>query len=637
MTAGLLESESTGGAVARVGFEYQDAFVLQHLPRWLAHGAFSHVVSEAVGDLEVCYHAAGGGVQRVLHEAKDYVLTSTQFWAEIARFKQVHETSPAEFARFALVCRDFNSVTVPLVSKVARLRGVGASFDDGSVMLANARREIVEWVTGKGQSEATAQFVIDRVEFVTYGAEHADAAFAGEVERHLPTLNLRAREVAALRDQCKVLVAGSSLGPVHRASIEAAVINLLGDEARTWRATATPVLLMNQRVNLEDLGLDVTDFTGPQRSQRSASDWATLSAALTGIGDFIKASRPRPCVALDGKQRMSVACLAGYALSATRGLVLNIEHNGQHYRTNNHDKGSGKFFDQTVESGTDTKQGVVCIGFPTPVGADSVAGAGAELVHLPRLELSSGGAIANMMTLNLAVAEAKQALMRFRSANRLELVHLFIKAPSVFAMALGHRLNGVGGVQLYDWVDGGYALTATPSERQLDLPQPMYQRKMKDIPQTKAITSAMVKTRLVVASRFIGMPSCVEITARPLLQKVRLWLAPIEIGHPRFRGNRSRRSTDTLGLVSGPAIAFIVFVVVLTVWSCWITARAVRRSGSEGTRGSAESGFDTTMGELRDLRAALREAERSGAGPHPRTGGSDPQVRHRRGAPPRPG
>jgi len=462
MTAGLLESESTGGAVARVGFEYQDAFVLQHVPRWLAQGAFSHVVSEAVGDVEVCYHAPGGGVQRVLHEAKDYVLTSTQFWAEIARFKQVHDTSPTEFPRFALVCRDFNSVTAPLVSKVDRLRGVGASFDDDSIMLAGARREIVEWVTGKGQSESTAQFVIDRVGFVTYGADHADAAFAGEVEKHLPSLNFRARDVAALRDQCKVLVARSSLGPVYRASIEAAIINLLGAEARTWMATPTPMLLVTQRVNLEDLGVNVTDFTGPQRSQRNASDWVTLSAAIIGIGDFIKASRARRCVALDGKQRMSVACLVGYALSATRGFVLDIEHNGQHYRTDYHVKANGKFFDQTVEdSAVAAKQGVVCIGFPTPVGVDVAAAAGSALVHLPRLELSSGSAIADMMTLNLAVAEAKQALMRFRSANQLELLHLFIKAPSVFAVALGHRLNGVGGVQMYDWVGSGYALTAT--------------------------------------------------------------------------------------------------------------------------------------------------------------------------------
>lgn len=64
MKASLLASESTGGAIARGGFGYQDAFVLQYLPSWLAQGAFSHVVSEAVGDIEVCYFGHGGPTVR---------------------------------------------------------------------------------------------------------------------------------------------------------------------------------------------------------------------------------------------------------------------------------------------------------------------------------------------------------------------------------------------------------------------------------------------------------------------------------------------------------------------------------------------------------------------------------------------
>lgn len=50
MSASLLEKQSTGGAIARVGFEYQDAFVLRSLPLWLSQSAFSHIVSEALSD-----------------------------------------------------------------------------------------------------------------------------------------------------------------------------------------------------------------------------------------------------------------------------------------------------------------------------------------------------------------------------------------------------------------------------------------------------------------------------------------------------------------------------------------------------------------------------------------------------------
>ena len=80
----------------------------------------------------------------------------------------------------------------------------------------------------------------------------------------------------------------------------------------------------------------------------------------------------------------------------------------------------------------------------------------AEAVRIDPLKIATN----ERPLLNLAVAEAKQALMRFRSAHQLELVHLFVRAPSVFAMTLGHRLNGVGCIQLHDWVDGSYLQTA---------------------------------------------------------------------------------------------------------------------------------------------------------------------------------
>jgi hypothetical protein len=90
MKASLLASESTGGAIARDGFGYQDTFVLQHLPRWLAQGAFSHVVSEAVGDIEVCYFGQGGTTVRTFIEAKSYALSWGDFWDEIKQFKKVN-------------------------------------------------------------------------------------------------------------------------------------------------------------------------------------------------------------------------------------------------------------------------------------------------------------------------------------------------------------------------------------------------------------------------------------------------------------------------------------------------------------------------------------------------------------------
>ena len=461
MTVSLLESESTGGAVARGGFEYQDAFVLQHIPLWLSQGAFSHVVSEAVGDVEVCYHRPGGGVIHVFHEAKNHQLTAPAFWNEIARFKTVHDASPTEFPRFVFVCGGFNAVTSPLVAKLERLRGVGSAFEAGSPILATGRQEVIAWVVKNGQSADIAEFVLDHVDFMTYAAEHANAAFAGEVARHLPSVDMTSSQVSTLRDKCKQLVGRSSSGPVCRKDLEAALVEASGDHAAVWLATPSRVLLEPDAFPAEQLGLVVGGFNGPDRGRRSGSEWEALADAAAAIGDFLKASRERRCVALDAKQRMSVACLLGWAFSATRGFVLQIEHNGQVYRTDNHERAASQFFDEQTEPGVPgATEGVVCVGFPTPIGDDFNVAVDGSFCGIPCLALNSTNVLAGMESLNVAVAEAKTAMVRFRSERKLERVHLFIKAPSAFAMALGHRLNGVGAIQLYDWVDGRYVATA---------------------------------------------------------------------------------------------------------------------------------------------------------------------------------
>lgn len=459
MKASLLASESTGGAIARDGFGYQDAFVLQHLPRWLAQGAFSHVVSEAVGDIEVCYFGQGGTTVRTFIEAKAYALSWGDFWDEIKQFKKVHDTSPTEFPHFVLLCRDFNSTTAPLVAMVSRLRGVGSSYDATSPLLAQTRDEILQWVVAKKQSRDLAQFVVDRVEFITYADENAHSAFPGEVERGLPSINLRAKDAAAFREKCVGMVTRSARGPVTRREIESALVEVLGQDASLWARTPT-ALELGGTVPPFELGLVVDPFNGPGRASLSAADWIQLSASGAAIGEFVKRSRSRTGIALSGKQRMSLACLLGYTFSAAKGFVLDIDHNGERFRTDEHAQMPEPFFAVTSSPANGgIKEGVATIAFPTEAAADVAVATGAGLALAPRLDFVSGRAIDGTLSLNKAVAEAKSALVDFRSRNRLEVIHLFIKAPSHFAMVLGHRLNAVGRIQLYDWSDGRYVTT----------------------------------------------------------------------------------------------------------------------------------------------------------------------------------
>lgn len=461
MSLSLLDPNAKGGAVAREGFAYQDAFVLQHLPGWLAQSGFSHVVSESIGDVEVCYFCPKGGVRRRAYEAKDYALTEADFWSEVRDFLSMHKGAPDEYVEFCLVCGDYKSTVAPLLNKLERLRGVGASYPTDSPVTAQTREEIIGWVVGKGQTRELGEFIINRVAFVTFDATKADTSFAGEMGNAFPDLDLSTKKLQALRTQYALLVSASARGPVWRADLESALMSVLGSEAEEWLRQPTHVRVEEGNASIADLVLDVSGFVGPERAGRTLDDWMRLQAQADGIAAFVKGSRQGRVVGIDAKLRMSMACLLGHVFGAARGFTLSMRHNGLEYRTFEHAATSIPFFSETTADGVlSTEDGVACIGFPTPVGADIGRSDHGQLAALPRLTLESLHAVSDMATLNQAVNEAKSSLVRFRSERGLRTIHLILKAPSFFACVLGHRLNGVEEVQLYDWGDGRYVATA---------------------------------------------------------------------------------------------------------------------------------------------------------------------------------
>lgn len=459
MSASLLEKQSTGGAIARVGFEYQDAFVLKNLPLWLSESAFSHIVSESIGDVEVCYFSPEKNLLRVMYEAKNHSLTPIKFWEEIERFKQAFDIPSSEYIRFSLVCSSYSTTLHPFLAQIERIRGVGSSYSTESVILLKSRQDIINWCVEKEFDSSLAEFALDHVDFLSFNAEDSDSIFIGEIEEKLSNIELTTRKAKQLRDQFKNLICRSSFGPIYRKDFESFICHALEEDRIQWLSDPIKINLSAPSNQCQDLNLDLRDFNGPDRAQKSSSDWSNLIKKAVSIGDFIHSSGDRRTLLIDGKQRMSTACMLGYVFSATRNFLLEIEHNGLAYRTDYHKQKEEQFFNKidSVELQGET-EAIVTIGFPTAIGKD-IDSMINEVKNLPRLNLESSHAIDSMETLNLAVREAKSALVSFKSENKLSKLHLFIKSPSVFAMVFGHRLNGVCDIQLYDWVGGQYIPT----------------------------------------------------------------------------------------------------------------------------------------------------------------------------------
>lgn len=466
MTAPLFERQSTGGVVARVGFDYQDSFLLQSIPLLLSQGAFSHAVSELVGDVEVRYHRPQGGTLCVLYEAKRGQLTKNEIWKEVVRFLELHRAAPDEYVRFVLVCGSYNKDFDPLIRKLERYRGPGESLNQDSAFRVSAEADITGNIVDFGQTAELADFVLRRVTFLEYDDTNVDGAFMHGLTTLLPQMaDMRVADIAEYRRRCKSLVEDSTRRHVTRHALESALVECAPNLAADWLAMPTSLLLTATPADaVEELSVDVGNFNGEGRGNLGAAKWQELQSQLASLGQFVLSSRERRGIHLSAKQRMSLACTVGFSLSATSGLSLQIEHNGKIIDTAVHDRSNLEFFKADESAGVVQSAGgagVAYIGFPYP-GKDDVLRAAdvMGLADVPRLFLSSSTAVTDVSVMNTAVSESKAALAGFRSRHNLSQLHLFIKAPSSFAMSLGHRLNAVGFIQLYDWVETAYLPTA---------------------------------------------------------------------------------------------------------------------------------------------------------------------------------
>ena len=461
MNSPLFQPQALGGVVARGGFEYQDAYMLESIPRLLADTAFSHAVSELLGDIEFRFFRPGGGTYCITYEAKRHQLSKVDFWSEVAHFKELHDAAQDEYVQFVLLCGGFVGEFAPLFNKLARYRGPAEALNQDSSIRIAAAADIVDSIVKVGQTPELAKFVLERVAFVQYSDAQVEASFGMNMGKHLPELDLRRQEEAAFRAKCKELVAQSVKGVVYRRDLEHGLMDSVPGVAERWRATPSTLQLSGQGFDLGPLGLDVSTFNGPGRGTVGQAAWEQLQHRLAEMGKFVLASRPRRGIRLSAKHRMSAACLLGHAFSATGDFTLTMEHNDQLFDTSVHERAKEKFFaDHESPSASAGQEGVVAISFPNGSNADVDFQAKAfGLVSSPKLSLVSGSVVSDIATLNRAVHETKVKLAEFRGRYQLSCVHLFIKAPSVFAMALGHRLNGIGVIQLYDWDQGKYIPT----------------------------------------------------------------------------------------------------------------------------------------------------------------------------------
>lgn len=468
----LLEKESTGGDIASSGFDFQAYLILCKLPHWLSFEGFSSVIWESIGDIEAKFFDPQKGEVIEAIEAKDHLITPSEFWNEIDRFKNMDEGSPGTYRWFTLSCTGLSKTLHPLINGLRRLRDPYPFYSHTLDVFKNSYEDYKEIVIGLGKTKEMAEFLFHKVSIEDkWGSlsEQAKGMFNNKLTQHLPEYDLRGSEQEKVFDVLHNVVRSQKNKPVSRRQLKQSMHSVISEDA----------ILFNQKVHIHTEINELPKepkkinflwksfFGGKERKYPESAVWTEdLYNNLVATKKWIEKNRSSKKIRLSGHRRLSSSMAIGSVFSSVSGFTIEAElREGDIWATNKYptNQTSGCEFSVDFEEGL-YKQLIVTIGITRDSISNEVTASleDEKLGYSSKLNLHTESPITSAEQASLVANKLKKEIKAATIKVEAEKVHLFYAGPAHLALFLGHRWNGLPSVQCYEWINTGqYVSTCT--------------------------------------------------------------------------------------------------------------------------------------------------------------------------------
>lgn len=236
----LLELESTGGDIAKGGFEFQRNIILNKIPFWLSYQGFTSLIWESIGDIEAKFFMPEKGSVIEAVEAKNHLVTPTKFWNEIDRFKRMDKGSPGTYRWFTICCTDVSAKIKPLINGLKRIRDPYAFYEETSGIIQNSYEKYKNIVLGLGEDEETADFLYNKVLIEnTWGSLNAqsEGMFKDSLLKNFSEFeDLSMKKTTNVYSKLIDLLVSRRNKPVTRKEIEDTIANAIDDSSFFFKA-----------------------------------------------------------------------------------------------------------------------------------------------------------------------------------------------------------------------------------------------------------------------------------------------------------------------------------------------------------------------------------------------------------------
>jgi hypothetical protein len=460
----FLDRESSGGAIAREGFRFQDEIALSYIPEWLGHEGFTEMISEVMGDVEAKFFVPGIGFIREFIEVKDHSVTPSEFWREIGRFHELHAEAPGSYRWFTLVSCGLSDSLHPLRNSLRRLRGAYGFYDKGSAILEHSYADFEKWVLRHdGRTTQDARFLFEMVllnDEVSRGFA-GEANFMGSMTENLPEFNqVSAMQLRGAVSGLRTLLNGKDQRRVSRTEIEACFAEAGGFEGLRDR----PVCLEVSAKPRSNLGKHIefdwpNFFGGEERKFPPPEEWVRMIEDLSQTKEWIVEYRKKKHICLSGEQRLPVFMAIGSVFAAVAGFVLEYRNRDGVWKTNAYPGPKTYSWKLDFTGGISSEDIAVSIGVMKNIKEQVCADLDRRgLGGIPRLHLFNEAPLVSAEQTNAAVEAGKREIGGAVARTGAKTMHLYVAGPAHLALFLGHRLKAICDVQTYVWAGpSGYS------------------------------------------------------------------------------------------------------------------------------------------------------------------------------------
>ena len=447
----LHDAESRGGEYAQSGFQYQDAYVIGSIPRWLAADGFAQVQQEAMGDVETSFFIPGRGMTYELAQVKNQSVSFSELKRVIKCFVELDRGG--EFTALKIVAPSFAKNVQPIINTLATMKSRYRDYEGIGLGRQSMLKFKEQAAKLTDDDEDISEFLINKVDFCVVESD-GDGAYRKNRSHYFPVFdNCPGSVVSIGLSRLRHLIHTTKDRPISRKTIEDCLYSV-------DRAPALPPInvAFEQPENTEQrpLVFDMDRFFDfDAQRYPTVQDWKEiLLPELKEARKQIKNYRQIRTVRMR-KHAISSALAFGWVFSAVAEFEIEIEHNGKIWTTAAHSNEDVPDYDSRIVASVNSEEQnlVVSIGILKDISSDvDSLLAGRCLEQASRLNIVGEMPIAGCEQANAVVNEFKRAIDKaVKSLPACSMIHLFYSGPVHFAALLAHRLNALPPVQCYEW------------------------------------------------------------------------------------------------------------------------------------------------------------------------------------------